>query len=227
VDYEGWLDRLRRFVTAWRERLPPGRRGECSLEIDPPLTPQQVSALRQELDCPLPAVVEAFLTRAASRVSFSCPCATAGVDRRPAGGDLFQYWLGRADGQDRWEGAGGGLVEARQCVLDWATSENAWLVEPPWVLDRALWRHGLPLTQMPNTDCLALWVHDPADPNPAVIHLLHDGPSYIVSATFDDFLGEWESLGYDWGEEYLDPGTRLLTASSPAGRERHRLLGLA
>lgn len=225
MDYIAWLHRLQQFVAACRANLPPDRHRECSVHVDPPLSASDLQRLRDGLDCPLPDSVAGFLTQAASRLRFECVC-PADDEEVYISGELFNYYLWRPDDNSCSVGCPDGMIESRECVLDYVTAETSWLNEPEWVLDRAFWRHGLPLTQSPNTDCLALWAHDPDGGEPAVVSLAHDEESYLLSPSFDTFLEQWESLGYDFAPEYIDPDLRLLDTSCDAARERRRLLGL-
>jgi len=226
MDYLAWLRRLEQFVARWQARLPPERQQECFVHVDPPLSDEQIEELSAGLDRPLPASVEGFLRQAASRVRFECPCAVAEGRGVFVSGELFHYWLWRPNNNERYAPCPGGMIAARQCVIGMATAPSSWLQEPEWVLDRAFWRHGLPLTQGPTGDCLALWAHDPDHPDPAVVYLSHDDVSYLLAPNFDTFLEQWEHLGYDWGEEYRDPESGLMDMDSEAAIERRELLGL-
>src|SRR5262249_42909935 len=123
-----------------------------------------------------------------------------------------------------------GMLEARDCVLDHATYEDSWLMKPEGVLDRAFWRHGLPLTRHPFTNVLALWAHDPDVPEPPVPWLHHDRDSYLLAPSFATSVGglleQCVCLGFDWGPGYTDPETRLMDTSCESARQRRRLLGL-
>jgi hypothetical protein len=226
MDYWAWLHRLQDFVARWQARLPPSRQKECYIRIDSPLSLDQIRELRDGLDCPLPLSVESFLLQAASRLVFECKCVVSDFVEIPINGELFNYYLWGTNDNWHFEGSPGGMIKARECVIEDATYANSGLQEPECALDRALWRHGLPLIRVPDTDCLALWVHDPGHSNPAVVYLSHDGGSYLLSPTFDSFLEQWEYLGYDWGQQYLDPETGLMDVYSPAATRRRQLLGL-
>jgi len=226
MDYAAWLDRLRRTVAARKAELPLERQGECKVVIEPPLTSQQLVALRNDLDIPLPKSVAQFLTRAASRVVYDCPFVNADGDEDSIAGELFNYWYWedrpRAY-EEEFLGALKGMPMARDCAV--AAASDSWLAEPDWVLDRALWRHALPLTRWPNTDGVALWRHDPEDSNPGVIWLSHDDQSGIISPNFDAFLRQLEFLGYVWGDDYRDEDTGMIDLRGEAAAERRRLLG--
>jgi hypothetical protein len=92
-----------------------------------------------------------------------------------------------------------------------------------------LWRHGWPLTQNEAGDGLAIWAHDPRQPHYPVAYLDHEGESFLIAPTFDDFLEHWERLGYfDWGEVlgFRDPETGFLDSRSARARKHRKELGL-
>src|SRR4051794_16270038 len=118
MDYVAWLHRLQQFVAGCRARLPPVRRGECSVLAEGPLGPEELQRLRDGIDCPLPESVAGFLTRAASRLRFECVCPTEEGDLTIAG-ELFDYWLWRAEDSKHFAGCPDGMIESRQCALDY------------------------------------------------------------------------------------------------------------
>jgi hypothetical protein len=76
----------------------------------------------------------------------------------------------------------------------------------------------LPLLQYADGDGLALWVHDPEFPEPAVVYLRHDAESVLLCRTFDEFLAQWAHLGYAPVYELAecrDPDTGFLSLRSP------------
>ena len=102
-------------------------------------------------------------------------------------------------------------------------------MESDWPLDQAFWRHALPLVHYPDGDGVALWVHDPEHPNPAVIYLKHEDTSFVLSRTFDEFLEHWERLGYTGTndlEDYRNPETGFLDSTSPKAMAFRTSLGL-
>jgi hypothetical protein len=225
MDYSAWLGRLRAFVETWQAKLPPGRRLECHVHADPPLSSDQIGQLCDGLDCPLPPSVERFLTQAASRLRVYCPCALPGSAETVIAFDLFHYWFyspQEVPYEDQYVGPLEGMMDSRQQARDIADN-----FDPECILDRALWHHALPLAAFPNLDRLALWVYDPELVEPPVMWLNHDAPSFLLSPAFDVFLDQMERLGYDYGEEYCDTETGLMDVEGPAAIARRALLGLA
>jgi hypothetical protein len=103
------------------------------------------------------------------------------------------------------------------------------LAEPDWPLDRAFWRHALPLVHYSDGDGVALWVHDPEHPDPPVIYLKHEDQSFLLCRTFDEFLGQWERLGYVGTndlERFRNPQTGFLDAATPEALALRGKLGL-
>jgi hypothetical protein len=224
MDYADWLARLRTFVNAWQARLPPERRSECYVHADPPLSPDQIRQLRDGLDCPLPPSIERFLTQAASRLRVHCICVQPGTAETVIAWDLFNYWFyspQKLPYEEQFVGPLEGMMYSREVAR--ALADH---FEPECVLDRALWHHALPLAAFPTNDALALWAYDPELAEPPVIWLNHDDASFLLSPSFDEFLEQLERLGYDYGEEYRDPGTGLMDIDSPAAVARRSLLGL-
>jgi hypothetical protein len=196
------------------------------VRADPPLDPDQIRRLRDGLDCPLPPSVESFLTRAASRVIVSCACAPPGHPETVIGWDLFNYWVWSPEErayEDEFVGPLDGMAYARELTRDIGDEMG----DKECVLDRALWHHALPLMVAPSNDALALWAYDPGLAEPPVLCLYHDAPSFLLSPSFDVFLDQMERLGYDFGEQYRDPGTGLMGTDGPAAVARRALLGLS
>lgn len=107
-------------------------------------------------------------------------------------------------------------------------ARESWLSAPDWPLDRAFWRHALPPVHYPDGDGVALWVHESEDAQPAVIYLKHEDKSFLLSRTFDEFLEQWEKLGYiSTGalEDYRNPQTGFLDATTPQAVALREKLG--
>ena len=52
-----------------------------------------------------------------------------------------------------------------------------------------------------------------------VIYLKHEEESFLLSRTFDEFLEQWEKLGYSGANDlsnYRNPKTGFLDATTPA-----------
>lgn len=202
MDYSAWIRRLIAFADDGRHG------GRLRAEVEPPLGAVEVRKLADDLDCGLPPGLRGLLATGASSITLHT-VGPAGEDR---GSEVFC--------------PAGELVAWREEAL--AQARESWLVEPDWPLDRAYWRHALPLLRYDDGDGIALWVHDPDDPNPAVVYLRHDEESFLLSRTFDEFLGEWEQLGYSPVGElvaYRNPSTGFLDSNTPAGRALRASLG--
>ncbi len=205
-DYVQWVERLRRFVLDLQQRSPPERQGDFAVEIAPLLPEKDLEQLAESLDCGLPPPLRRFLGTAASAVSFRYAWPTAD--------DCHWETFCPADR----------LAEWRAGCIAYAPS-----FESDFPLDRAFWRHALPLTQYPDTDGLALWLYDPDYAEPAVTYLQHSDKSFLLSRSFNEFLVQWEMLGYiSIGEleDCRNPETGFLDSRTPKAVEWRETLGL-
>jgi hypothetical protein len=209
MDYGQWVERLRRFILALRQHCPADQRENFVVEIAPPLDEDDLEELAGSLDCGLPEPLHQFLATGASGISFQY--AWPSPDEETS--DAFCL-------ADK-------LVQWRQECIEYA--QESCLTEPDWPLDYAFWRHALPLVHYPDGDGVALWVHDPEQGNPPVIYLKHDEESFLLSRSFDEFLGQWERLGYvgtnDLGN-YRNPQTGFLDATITKAVALRERLGL-
>jgi SMI1 / KNR4 family (SUKH-1) len=209
MDYVQWVQRLRGFILGLQERSPPGHRDRFSIEIAPPLQDEEIEELAESLDCGLPPPLQEFLRTGASSIS-------------------FQYaWPTEDDETSDTFCPADQLAEWREECVEYAT--ESWLMEPDWPLDQALWRHALPLVHYPDGDGVALWVHDPDHPNPAVIYLKHEDESFLLSRNFDEFLHHWERLGYTGTndlEQYRHPESGFLDSTTAQAVAFRKALGL-
>jgi hypothetical protein len=209
MDYAKWVQRLRGFILDLQQRSPPEFRNKFSIEIAPPLGDEEIEELAESLDCGLPPSLREFLQDGASSISFEY--AVPAIDEETS--DTFCP----ADQLADW----------REECIEYA--QESWLMEPDWPLDQAYWRHALPLVHYPDGDGVALWVHDPEHPNPAVIYLKHEDESFLLSRNFDEFLHEWERLGYTGTnclKEFRDPETGFLSATTVKAVAFRKALGL-
>jgi hypothetical protein len=209
MDYSKWVERLRTFILTLQERSPPEQRDRFSIEIAPPLDRDELDELAESLDCGLPAPLRRFLATGASSISFRYAWPTPDYEF----GEEFCPADQLADWRD-------------ECV---EYSRKSWLTELDWPLDRAFWRHALQLVQYPDGDGLALWVHAPELADPPVIYLKHDDESLLLSRNLDEFLEQWEMLGYiSLGEleDCRNPQNGFLDATTPKALEWRRKLGL-
>jgi hypothetical protein len=209
MDHAKWVKRLRRFIRDLQQRSPPECQEHFSVEIAPPLEPDELDELAESLDCGLPASLRAFLETGASSIALSYAWPTPEY----ATSDTFCP----ADE----------LAEWREECVEYAS--NSWLMELDWPLDRAFWRHALPLVHYEDGDGVALWVHDPEHPNPPVIYLQHEDDSFLLCRTLDEFLNAWERLGYTWPsslKDYRDPKTGFLDTTSEKAAAFRKSLGL-
>jgi hypothetical protein len=138
--------------------------------------------------------------------------------------NLFCYPVQPPDSHCRVQWASGpkAIIRARNECVEYAL--YSWLTEREWPIDRAFWRHALPLTLNSAGNGLAVWVHADDDPAPPVIGLDHDDESTLVSPTFDDFLTMCEQCGYYWDDTFRDGGC-FIEASSPAAVRFRASLG--
>jgi SMI1 / KNR4 family (SUKH-1) len=228
MDYRAWFERYQRFFNRWQDKTQrdstPEARFEYYLTVDPPLTDTEIQQLRVELDCRLPDSVAGFLSQVGSRLRAHFECRTAdGVFW--AGGDLFNYWMWEPGGKDHYVGCLEGMPTVRAQLLD--TFDENWFGESEAVLERAFRRHGLPLMQNGGTDCLVLWAHALEETEPAVVWVPHDDESRILAPSFDEYLRQWEYIGYGDTEPFTNWRTGSLDKNHPDLLQRRRLLGLA
>jgi hypothetical protein len=205
-DYRAWLGRLEAFILDLRRRSPPERQEAFRFEALPPLTEEEVEEIEEELDLPLPPPLRAFFTEAAAGFSFEF---VWGFGPTIEAAETF----GPADEVPGW----------RDEAVEYA--QHSWLMEKEWPLDRAFWRHALPIMMYESAHGTALWVHDPEHPDPAVVGLLHDDASSLIAPTFADFLHHWERLGYALSDEFRDPETGFLDSTTPQAQAQRRQLG--
>jgi hypothetical protein len=204
VDYVQWVERLRRFVLDLQQRSPAEQRKDFAVEIAPPLDEEELEELAESLDCGLPPPLRRFLGTAAASVSFRYACPYYETE------DMFCP----ADQLAEWR---------EECIAAAPSFES------DFPLDRAFWRHALPLIHYPDGDGVALWVHDPDHAQPAVIYLKHADESFLLSRTFDEFLMQWEKLGYVGAndlQDYRNPKTGFLDCTTPKAVELRARLGL-
>jgi hypothetical protein len=209
MDYSQWVERLRQFVLGLQRLSTAEQREKCSVEIAPPLDEDELDELAESLDCGLPGPLRRFLATGASAISFQYSW--------PAPDDETSDEFCLADQLAAW----------REECIEYA--RDSWLTEPDWPLDYAFWLHALPLVHYPDGDGVALWVHDAEQANPPVIYLKHEDESFLLSRTFDEFLEQWEKLGYVGTndlENYRNPETEFLDATSVKAVELRKGLGL-
>lgn len=209
MDYAKWVHRLRSFVLDLQQRSPLSCRHKFSIEIAPPLEKKQLDELAESLDCGQSPSLRKFLQTGASAISFAYAWPSEEVETS----EIFCP----ADQLANW----------RDDCNEYA--RRSWLQNPDWPLDQAFWRHALPLVQYPDGNGVALWVHDPKHPNPAVIYLEHEDESYLLSRTFDEFLHHWERLGYTGVNglgQYRNPQIGFLDSTTEKASTWRKALGL-
>ncbi len=221
LDYVAWLDRLRRFIAAMQAKAAPEDIDQCYIETEEPMSREDIDWLRSNLECPLPEQVERFLTQAASSVQFGYVVTQSDGSKFEHEDGLFYYM--------RFSESESTVFTGREAIAGYQelcadSAVNGWLTEKEWPLDRAFWKHALPLT-CNGADGLAVSAHAADDPHPPVIFLEHEGESYLVSPTFDDFLIQWEKLGYCWSEDFRN-SSGFLDADCPAAVKFREPLGL-
>jgi hypothetical protein len=135
-------------------------------------------------------------------------------------------WLGPLEAEESFCPAEDLPVWHVECV-DYA--QESWLAEPEWPLDYAFWRHGWPLARDPAGNGPALWRHARNQPHYPVVYLDHEDESFLIAPTFDQFLEQWERLGYLSFRELLNfrnPDTGFLDSTTPEARRLREILGL-
>ncbi len=211
-DYGAWVQRLRDFSEAGRLRNWAGaeqRHGR--VEVAPPLDGARLKALEEACGGWLPPPLRDFLGTGASSI-------TVRWFEAEASDPEYEVVFCPAKELAGW----------RQECLEYA--QASWLAEPAWPLDYALWRHGWLLTHNEAGDGLAIWAHDRPQPHYPVAYLDHEDNSYLVAPSFDEFLEQWERLGYlDLGEllDFRDPKTGFLDTATAKARAYRRALGFA
>jgi hypothetical protein len=209
MDYSKWVQRLRTFVLRLQERSPSAQRENFAVEIAPPLDKEDLEELAESLDCGLPPPLRRFLATGTSSISF-----------RYTGPEPDDETCDEFCPADQ-------LADWRQECVEYA--RESWLMEPDWPLDRAFWRHALPLVHYPDGDGVALWVHDPEHADPALIYLKHEDESFLLCRSFDEFLEQWERLGYTGTNDlvnYRNPRTGFLDTTMPKAVALRERLGL-
>jgi hypothetical protein len=210
LDYAKWVQRLSKFIAALQNRSPAGVRECFFVDMAPPLDKDEVEELADSLDVGLPPPLRRFLTTGASSVS-------------------FQYaWPKAEDETSDVFCPADELADWREECLEYA--RDSWLQEGDWPLEYAFWRHALPLVHYPDGDGVALWVHDPEHPDPPVVYLKHEGASFVLSRTFDEFLEQWERVGYTGTnglEAFRNRESGFLDWTTPTAAALRKSLGLA
>lgn len=211
VDYGAWVRRLQAFIEGLRERSRPENRDFFRIEVAPPLTQAELKELEEKGGVSLPPPLRAFLTQGAASVK-------------------FQFGWPPNEPQDSWIEEYELFCPAQE-LIGWHEScvshaQNSGLSDPEWPLDYAFWRHAWLLTCDPAWDGVALWCHSPDQPHYPVLCLDHEDKGYLVAPTFDEFLRQWEQLGYlSWGAllDYRDEDGFLHATTPEAGKLRKEL----
>jgi hypothetical protein len=227
VDYAEWLQRAEAFVRRLN-RLPGC--WSMNIAVDPPLDVAEAERLDKALPHGLPRAIHDFYVSA----SASAECT---YTWRPDG-----FHRGRLDEvlPDEGEVYGGIAI----CPAARLQREQEGFASFAKILPE-LGRHGpaaaevvqgcVPLIAVDNGDCLAL--HVAANPRqPPVLYLIHDAdvddesPVVPISSSFEQFLGDWELLGYIGPDIWLlqpfleDSKTGELDADSPLARRWRALI---
>lgn len=212
MDYGGWVRRLQAFIEDRRARSKPEDREHFRIEVAPPLTHAELKELEEEGGLRLPASLRAFLSQGSASLEFQFVWPNA----REASYAVDERFCPAED-----------LVEWHEECIEYA--QESWLAEEEWPLDYALWRHAWPLTHDEAGNGLALWCHAPKQPHYPVVCLDHEDTSFLIAPTFDEFLEQWEQLGYlSYGEllNFRDPQTGFLDSTTPQARQLRERLGL-
>lgn len=181
--YAGWIRRAERFVRDLNHL--PGQWG-VSIAIEPPVTAAEVDALAQSLSGGLPHSLRELYSQGASR----CECTYHWTPRQEdlpgvfevfpdemslGGGPAFMTWSEFRDELPRWSSRN---LDAARIVSGW--------------------QRTIPFIHVANGDWVALQFDEVEGALP-VVYLSHedsDEPVKKLSASFDQFLADWEDLGY-------------------------------
>jgi hypothetical protein len=211
VDYGAWVRRLEAFIEDRRSRSAPEDRDLFQIEVAPRLGRAELKELEESCGSRLPAPLRDFLSQGAASVAFQCVWPSVHHAR-------YEVEVQFCPVED--------LAEWRDECVEYA--RESWPAEPDWPLDYAFWRHGWPLIRYESSDCVALWCHDRDQPHYPIIYVDHEDTSHLLARTFDEFLEQWERLGYlDIGDLPRDPETGLIDATTPEARQLREELGLS
>ncbi len=206
VDYPAWVQQLQSFIFGLRSRSPEADRNQFQVEVQAPLSVKETDGLERTHERPLPVPMRAFLEQASSGVALRYECAGP---TGPVG--AYDFSICPAAKLENWRG---------DCL---AAVAGGWMAQDrEWPLDRAFWRHAQPFAGQDHIgDYLALWSHDPDDPNPPVLCLNHESSSWIIAPSFNYFLHLWACLGYIGIchlANYCEPGCGFLDSTTEKAR---------
>jgi hypothetical protein len=195
--YSSWIRRAESFVR--RLNHLPGQWG-VSVAVEPPITDAEADELAKTLPLGLPLPLRELYTKGAAK----CLCRYNWTPDDPRlikvhsviphqrsfyGGPEFIPCTELFDAHGMhswWDGQDDQLTESQMQAVE-------------------VWRHSVPFIHVGNGDHVALHVTGAADEMP-VVYLCHDDPETPVtwlSPSFDQFLADWEALGYLGPEIWL------------------------
>jgi hypothetical protein len=136
---------------------------------------------------------------------------------------LRYYWIPSAERSSIAESlynekeiCGGGSLFDAEATQGWIDdcrefATGSWLTDPAFKADQELWLNSFPFMRMENGDYLAIGAN-----GTCVVYLSHDGKSFVVAGTLEQFLTAWGAIGYvgpeSWViERFLNPTTKFLS----------------
>ena len=220
LDYSEWLQRAEDFVR--RLNYLPGRWG-ISVAVEPPLSRAAADELCEVLSFGLPSPLYDLYSRGSA--SYCCTYNwELDESHLPLVGQVFPQTYSLYGGARFLPAAE--LKDTFASVRAWATKWDATADDPPrpgW----ELWHQCVPFIAVGNGDFLALHVSDSSARLP-VLYLCHDAEdggdgrtAFEISPSFDQFLGDWETLCYIGPEIWLlrqflaDDGNGPLEVNQP------------
>jgi hypothetical protein len=193
LDYAAWVQRAREFVE--RLRSVPG---DMRIEIDiaPPISRTELAPLIAASRLPVPECLIRFWTEA----SRCCKC-TYWWKVPPELENQLRILAPPWRQNYFWGGVDFIGVDSFLGDLEYLPDVGACLKDSP--KDRRFWENSVPLFHVGNGDTVGLYVRDGSD-NPPVASMSHEGygSSDVFAPSFDDFLVNWERIGY-LGFEFL------------------------
>lgn len=179
MNYVEWTDRVKQFISRFRQRHPQMR---ARLDIGPPASPEQVAEAEASIGRPLPRQLREFLAAASGDCSFG------------------YWWEPETEEDVRSAVSLSGFNKPIPGGLEYFASISSLahdyefhreLVEEGSYSDAPFCRDPLPIGGMGNGDHVAIDLL-----GGSVIFLAHDDESFILAPDFDTFLTSWEAICY-------------------------------